>query len=51
MITWKVRGWVGFWYARGRRKMQAQLGWTQLRGKDTFESLEIEREREDGINP
>jgi len=40
------RGWVGLWHARQRRKKHTEFWWTKLSGKDTFENLEIERERE-----
>jgi len=45
MITWKVSGWVGLWHARERRKKSREFWWRKLSGKDTFENLEIERER------
>jgi hypothetical protein len=44
MTTWKGRGWVGLWHARERRKMRTDFWWTKLKGKGTFETLEIETE-------
>jgi hypothetical protein len=41
MITWKGRGWVGFWHAKERRKIRAEFWWKKLSGKDNFENLEI----------